>query len=138
MPEPIRSARTTAAYSSCARSYYRPQQDSCNSQADTVQISSEAYEKSKEYMAQLNKGPSPEQPPPTQQAENATEIFNLPPDATRDQIRKAYLGAIKLYHPDNFAGLGPEFSKLAEEKSKQINLVYRKLTSANSANSRQY
>ena len=85
-------------------------------------------------MMQLKEGPSSDQPSPDQsssklQTGNDPEILSLPPDATKDQIRKAYIGAIKLYHPDNFAGLSPEFAKLAEEKSKQINLAYKKLTS---------
>ncbi len=95
---------------------------------DTVQISREAYEKSREYMMQLKDDASSDQSSSQPQTGNDLEILSLPPDATKDQIRKAYLGAIKLYHPDKFAGLSSEFRTLAEEKSKQINLAYQKLT----------
>ena len=81
-------------------------------------------------MMQMEDEPSSNQPSPKLQTGNDPEILSLPPNATRDQIRKAYIGAIKQYHPDNFAGLSPEFARLAEEKSKQINLAYKKLTSS--------
>jgi DnaJ like chaperone protein len=99
-----------------------------NRNGDTVQISEEAYEKSREYMTRLREESSSEQSSTELQTGNGLDILSLPSDATRDQIRKAYLGAMKQYHPDNFAGLSPEFQKLAEEKSKQINLAYQKLT----------
>jgi DnaJ-class molecular chaperone len=95
---------------------------------DTVQISGEALEKSKEFLLKLNQQPSSEEPASKPRAENNLDILNLSADATREQIRKAYLAAIKQYHPDNFAGLSPEFRELAEEKSKQIILAYQKLT----------
>ncbi|HYA41386.1 MAG TPA: J domain-containing protein, partial [Syntrophobacteraceae bacterium] len=53
------------------------------------------------------------------QPQSTADIFDLPANATKGQIRAAYLKAIKKYHPDNFAGFSPEFQKLAEEKSKQ-------------------
>ena len=61
------------------------------------------------------------------QPQSTADIFDLPANATKEQIRKAYITAVKKYHPDNFAGFCPEFQKLAEERSKQINLAYRKL-----------
>jgi DnaJ-domain-containing protein 1 len=133
MSEPVRFTRITEAYSTGSSAYSRQRSLPGNRLGDTVQISREAYEKSREYMMQLKDVPSSDpslpKPSPKLQTENDPEILSLPPDATRDQIRKAYIGAIKRYHPDNFAGLSPEFAKLAEEKSKQINLAYKKLTS---------
>jgi len=78
-------------------------------------------------MMRLKDDASSDQSVPQPQTGNDLEILSLPPDATKDQIRRAYLGAIKQYHPDKFAGLCSEFRTLAEEKSKQINLAYQKL-----------
>lgn len=102
---------------------------------DTVQISSEGLQKSKAFLAGLNSETSPEEvasseevPSSPPQASVNLEILNLSSNASMDQIHKAYLSAIKQYHPDKFNAYGPEFTKLAEEKSKQINLAYKKLT----------
>ncbi len=129
MSESVRLSRIGDSCSTDTNIYGRPRSLPDSQVTDTVQISKEAYEKSREYMVQLKKGPSSDQYSPKLQTGNDLEILSLSPDATRDQIRKAYLGAIKMYHPDNFAGLCMEFRKLAEEKSKLINLAYKKLTS---------
>ncbi len=128
MPEPVRIARIAEAYSTSAKIYSEPRSLPDNPFSDTVQISSEAQEKSRQFLLKLKVESSSEEPSPKPQAENNPNILHLSANATRDQIRKAYLAAIKQYHPDNFAGLSPEFRELAEEKSKQINLAYQKLT----------
>jgi len=130
MPEPVQFARIAQAYSSSANICFRARSASDNPFRDTVQISSEAQEKSKEFWLNIKEQSSSEKPSPNSQAENNIEVLNLSADATMEQIRKAYLAAIKQYHPDNFAGFSPEFRQLAEEKSKQINLAYKKLTGA--------
>ena len=127
MPEPVKFARIAAAYTTSANVYFRPRSAPDNPLRDTVQISSEAQEKSKEYLSKLNEKSSSEKLSSKPQGKSL-DILHLSGDATKDQIRKAYLDAIKQYHPDNFAGFGPEFRELAEEKSKQINLAYQKLT----------
>jgi DnaJ-domain-containing protein 1 len=130
MPEPVQFARIAQAYSTSANTCFRPQSLPDNPLSDTVQISSEAQEKSREFLLKIKADSSSEKPSPQTQAENGIEVLNLSANATMDQIRKAYLTAIKQYHPDNFAGFSPEFRQLAEEKSKQINLAYKKLTGA--------
>jgi len=130
MTSPVRLTKIAESYATGTNVYSQPRSLSDNQIEDTVQISQEAYEKSREYLAQINEESSPDQSLSESQTGNNLEILNLTPDATKDQIRKAYLGAIKLYHPDNFAGSPPEFRQLAEEKSKQINLAYKKLTGA--------
>jgi DnaJ-domain-containing protein 1 len=97
-----------------------------NQSEDTVQISKEAYEKSKEYMKQFKNDASLDQSSQPQ-TESDIEILSMSPDATKEQIRKAYLGAMKQYHPDRFASLSSEFRTLAEEKSKQIISAYQRL-----------
>jgi molecular chaperone DnaJ len=44
--------------------------------------------------------------------------------ARPEEIRKAYLEAIKKYHPDKFLNRPPELARAAEEKTKQINTAY--------------
>src|SRR5208283_5329323 len=123
MPEPVRFARVAEAYSSTSASaYFRQRSASDCPSRDTVQISEEAQQKSKEFMMKLKAQSSSDQSCVRNQTRNNPEILQLSANATRDQIRSAYLGAVKQYHPDNFASLSPEFRKLAEEKFKEINL----------------
>jgi DnaJ-domain-containing protein 1 len=56
--------------------------------------------------------------------ESAAEILSVPPDASPDQIKMAYHIKMKEFHPDRVSGLGEDVRKLAEIKSKQINLAY--------------
>ena len=130
MSEPIRFARIAEAYSTNSRVYSRPRSPSNSQFGDTVQISEEAQEKSKAFMMKILADPSSDQPSVQSQTGNTPDILNLSSNATRDQIRRAYKGAIKQYHPDNFANFCSEFQKLAEEKCKEINLAYQKLTTA--------
>ncbi len=130
MPGLVRFARITEAYSTSANSRLRLQSLPSSQLSDTVQISKEAQEKSRELWLKIKEQSSSEKPSPKTQVKDGIEFLQLSPNATMDQIRKAYLAAIKQYHPDNFAGFSPEFRKLAEEKSKQINLAYKKLTGA--------
>jgi DnaJ-domain-containing protein 1 len=128
MPEPVRIARIAEAYSTSANLCFRPRNSTDNPLRDTVEISSEAQEKSREFLSKLKEKSSSEKPSSKPSAQNNLDILHLAANATKEQIRQAYLAAIKQYHPDNFAGLGTEFRELAEEKSKQINLAYQKLT----------
>lgn len=56
--------------------------------------------------------------------EKSLRILNLDKDASLQEIREAYLHAIQLYHPDRHAHLPPDFRRLAEIRSKQINERY--------------
>jgi DnaJ like chaperone protein len=128
MPEPVRFARVAEAYLSSANISSKPRSAPDSQFSDKVEFSLEAQEKSREFLLKVKKESPSEVPPPKHQVENDIDILGLSANATRDQVRKAYLAAIKQYHPDNFAGFCSEFRKLAEEKSKQINLAYQKLT----------
>lgn len=59
---------------------------------------------------------------------NAYQVLEVSPTATRTEITKAYRKMAKLYHPDRVAELAPEFRELAEERMKQINAAYEKLS----------
>lgn len=54
---------------------------------------------------------------------NAYEILNVPPTATRDEIRVAYRQLARRWHPDRFLA-GPE-RDWANEKMAEINAAYR-------------
>jgi DnaJ like chaperone protein len=57
----------------------------------------------------------------------AKEWFNIlevPEDASKEQIAKAYKVKISQYHPDKVAKMGIEIRALAELKSKEINVAY--------------
>ena len=50
------------------------------------------------------------------------KVLGVAPDATDDEIKKAYRELAKKYHPDNYANT--EFSDIANEKMKEINEAY--------------
>lgn len=58
----------------------------------------------------------------------AHQIIGVRPNATQDEIKKAYRSRIQEYHPDKVAALGNELKKVAEEMTKRINQAYRTLT----------
>lgn len=49
------------------------------------------------------------------------------PDATPEEIRKAYRQLVNKYHPDKVIHLGREFQELAEERFKDIQKAYKEL-----------
>ena len=102
---------------------------------DTVNISKEAFEKLRAQDRQKLIVP----PGGTEEEnknrgdpklEKTFETLNLNSRAKLEQIRKAYLEAIKKYHPDKFLNRPPEVLRAAEERTKQINTAYRILTKA--------
>lgn len=54
---------------------------------------------------------------------NAYEVLNIPPSATREEIRTSYRALARRWHPDRFME-GPE-RDWANEKMAQINAAYR-------------
>ncbi len=50
------------------------------------------------------------------------QILGVSPDATDDEIKKAYRQLAKKYHPDNYENT--EFADIANEKMKEINEAY--------------
>ncbi|MBF0116736.1 MAG: DnaJ domain-containing protein, partial [Magnetococcales bacterium] len=51
-------------------------------------------------------------------------ILQLTPDATPDEIKRAYRRLMNQYHPDRVVGLGEDLVALAEHKAKQLNSAY--------------
>ncbi len=57
-------------------------------------------------------------------AESAYKILEISPDATDEEVKKAYRNMAVKYHPDKVSHLGDEFKKSAEEKFSKVNHAY--------------
>ena len=58
---------------------------------------------------------------------NPYDVLGVSQNATEEEIKKAYRGLVKKYHPDKYAG-NPKAAEAAAEKLKQINMAYDILT----------
>ncbi len=58
------------------------------------------------------------------ETDSAYKILEVSPDATNDEVKKAYRELAKKYHPDKVAHLGEDVKKAAEEKITQLNAAY--------------
>ena len=52
------------------------------------------------------------------------KILEISPDATNEEVKKAYRKMAVKYHPDKVATLGSDIQKAAEEKFKTISAAY--------------
>lgn len=55
------------------------------------------------------------------------KVLGVAPDASSDEIRRAYLKLANKYHPDKVEHLGEEFKALAHRRFKEIQAAYEKL-----------
>lgn len=55
---------------------------------------------------------------------SAYKVLEVSPDASPDEIKKAYRSMAVKFHPDKVAHLGDEFQKAAHEKFQKINEAY--------------
>jgi DnaJ-domain-containing protein 1 len=64
--------------------------------------------------------------------ENAAwhEVLGVSPDASLDEIRKAYEEKSAQYHPDRVTGLGPELRETAIRMTRRINDAYEQAVRA--------
>ncbi len=53
------------------------------------------------------------------------KVLGVSPDATNDEVKKAYRALVKQYHPDNYAD--NPLADLAAEKMKEINEAYSEI-----------
>jgi hypothetical protein len=53
------------------------------------------------------------------------QVLGISPEASDDEVKKAYREQAKKYHPDNYANT--EFSDIAGEKMKEINEAYDRI-----------
>src|SRR5438552_16913961 len=57
-------------------------------------------------------------------------ILGIKPDATREEIKEAWLFSIKAFQPDKFAGSSQRQQAVAQERTKAINEAYAVLSNA--------
>lgn len=65
---------------------------------------------------------TPKRPEPT--APLWWEVLGVAPDASADDVSRAYKRRISEYHPDKVAQMGDEIRSVAERKSKEINAAW--------------
>ena len=53
--------------------------------------------------------------------------LGLSPEATDDEIDRAYRRLMSQYHPDKVAGAAPELREQAEKKAREINAAYDRI-----------
>jgi hypothetical protein len=61
--------------------------------------------------------------------QNPYTVLEIPPGASKEEIKAAYRRLAAKYHPDKVQHLGKEFQKLAEERFKEIQQAYDQLIS---------
>lgn len=59
--------------------------------------------------------------------ESPYKILELTPEATNEDIKKAYKRMAKKYHPDKVTHLGEDVQKAANDKFKEVNQAYENL-----------
>ena len=62
--------------------------------------------------------------------EGAYKVLEVSPDATDDEVKRAYRRLALKHHPDRVASLGEDVQKAAEEKFKNINDAYERIRKA--------
>lgn len=55
------------------------------------------------------------------------KVLETTPDASDDEVKKAYRKMATKYHPDKVNHLGPEFQKAAKEKFQQVQAAYEQI-----------
>lgn len=66
--------------------------------------------------------------------ENDYKILEVSPDATDDEVKKAYRAAAKKHHPDKVSHLGEDVRKAAEIKFAQVNEAYERIKKSRGMN----
>lgn len=85
-------------------------------------------ERARQERARQERDHARRQPRPEPRARSAYEVLGVPPGSDTATVRAAYIKLVKQYHPDKVAHLAPEFRALAEERTKEINAAYGKLS----------
>lgn len=66
--------------------------------------------------------------------DNDYRILEVSPDATDEEVKKAYRAAAKKHHPDKVSHLGEDVRKAAEEKFAKVNEAYERIKKARGMN----
>lgn len=64
----------------------------------------------------------------TDTLEAAYKVLEVAPDVSNDELKRAYKRLVLKHHPDRVATLGDDIRQRAEEKLKQINDAYEKVS----------
>ncbi|MFZ2446843.1 MAG: hypothetical protein WAW37_10830 [Syntrophobacteraceae bacterium] len=130
----ITPSRVTEVYSSNESIRARCSDQGPGGQAgvrDSVRISDAALKKFRQSREEKSSGAVPEKHPEKNRDKDLEESLKAlgidSTDATMEEIRKAFILAIKKYHPDNYSDSPPETRKLAELKTRRIIEAYRKI-----------
>ena len=67
-------------------------------------------------------------------SDNDYKILEISPDASDEEVKKAYRAAAKKHHPDKVSHLGEDVRKAAEEKFAQVNEAYERIKKARGMN----
>lgn len=67
-------------------------------------------------------------------AKSPYEVLGIRQGATQEEIKRAYRGLVKKYHPDNYAN--HPLQELAKEKMQEINSAHDQLTNPSASSSR--
>jgi hypothetical protein len=104
----------------------RPKSDDSQRQRDDA---SQAHADNTKRRTEESRGPNER----TSREESSTasapprpwhQVLGVSSDASWDVVRAAYKKKMAQYHPDKVAGLGPEFSVVAEAMTKEIAVAY--------------
>ncbi len=68
--------------------------------------------------------PRPAATPFRQREPRWYDVLRVSPNATQEEIRRAYQRQMSLYHPDKVATMGEEIRNVAEKKAKEIGAAY--------------
>lgn len=60
--------------------------------------------------------------------ESAYKVLEISSDVTDEEVKKAYKKMAMKYHPDKVSHLGEDVQKAANEKFKEVNLAYERIT----------
>ena len=66
--------------------------------------------------------------------DNDYRILEVSPDASDEEVKKAYRAAAKKHHPDKVSHLGEDVRKAAEVKFAQVNEAYERIKKARGMN----
>lgn len=56
------------------------------------------------------------------------DVLGVPPEASEDEIRRAYRQLVRTYHPDRHAGEAPEVRRWAEERMRDLTAAWTELS----------